>query len=132
MTPSASGTIEQVMAYVDGDPSRAQEAYDLETSKPKPRATLVNALVQAGAKAPRVTPDEASTDASTEEAPVEAERDAENLLEQELGAEPIAMEGGTCETCQKPIDDNEIGLLSRTRFGKWQCTTCYIAQVSNK
>jgi len=142
VTPSISGTIEEVLAYVDGDLTRAQEAYDLESGKSKPRATLINSLIQAGAKPTvtpvtpdegEVTPAESTADSPSEgSAAVAADKEAEQLLEEKLGAVPIAIENGTCETCEQPIDDQEIGLLSRTRFGKWQCTKCYIAQVSNK
>lgn len=45
-------TIEQVMTYVNGDPTRAQEAYNLEAAKAKPRVTLLDELLAAGATAP--------------------------------------------------------------------------------
>lgn len=38
------GTADEVLAWVDGDPDRAEDAIELETAKDKPRQTLLKKL----------------------------------------------------------------------------------------
>jgi hypothetical protein len=47
-----TGTISDVLSWVDGDPARAQAALDVELAKSSPRVTLLDHLehVIAGAK----------------------------------------------------------------------------------
>lgn len=134
--PDKEGTVEQVMAYVDGDLTRAQEVYDLEQEKKKPRATLVNALVNMGARpaAPvvtipsdepeaEVTPDEPAADVP------EADAVVADVLGGEVLTEEVDGETAPCEECGKPIDDHDIAVLSKTRFGRWLCVDDYIGET---
>lgn len=153
--PKVDGTIEQVQAYtVDGtDLTKVQEAYNLEYAREKPRATLVNWLVNKGAQptgnltaaaqevqtpvqnetpqqvAPPVTSEAPTADNTSTEA------QALELVKEELGGEVKTVtdtatgEVAPCEECQKPIDDPDIALLSKTRFQRWLCVSDYIVET---
>lgn len=149
--PKVDGNIEQVQAYtVDGtDLAKVQEAYGLEYAREKPRATLVNWLVNKGAKtaAPaaevqtpvqNVAPEQVAAPV-TSEAPAadnsSTEAQALELVKEELGGSITTVNdtatGDTapCEECQKPIDDPDIALLSKTRFQRWLCVSDYITET---
>lgn len=155
--PKVDGTIEQVQAYVGDDLAKVQEAYNLEAQRDKPRATLVNWLVNKGAKTsgylqeaePEVqTPvqndaPEAPTQAPTEPVTPDAvqadnpptEEQALDTVKEVLGGEVVTeVTTGTndtapCEECGKAIDDSDIALLSKTRFQRWLCVSDYIAET---
>lgn len=144
--PKVDGTIEQVMAYVGQDKAKAQEAYDLEVQRPKPRTSLVNYLQNQGAQQKvQVQTDvqtdqpEPATQAVTSE-PVAAdtpptEEQALETVKEVLGGEVIAEEPTPdgpekpCEECGKPVDDPDIAVLSRGRFDRWLCVADYIAET---
>lgn len=73
-TPDPGGTIEQVMAWVGEDLGRAQQAYDAEMAKSKPRSSLINTLTTKGAKTheqpAQGAPDPNQTPVQTPPAPV--------------------------------------------------------------
>jgi hypothetical protein len=153
--PKVNGTIEEVQAYTqDGaDLDKVQEAYNLESQRDKPRATLVNWLVNKGAKTagylqtqePAVqTPVQNETPQQvappvTSEAPAadnsQTEAQAVELVKEELGGEVTGVvttgtdQPAPCEECNKPIDDPDIALLSKTRFSRWLCVSDYIAET---
>lgn len=145
-TPIAdpNGTIPQILAYVDGDAERAQEIYDAESEKPKPRLTLINALIELGAQPEPVMPElpeevaEPVDTAPASSAPEPADQGtgdptvmakAEETVYRILGGVPVD-ENGTvkpCEQCGNPVDDTDIAQLAKTRFQRWLCTDDYVA-----
>lgn len=152
VVPDLHGTIEQILAYVEGDLSKVQEAYDIEVAKDKPRSSLVDKLTSKGAAhtAPEVVetpvdvqtpvqteaPAEAPAEVTPEPTPVDAaptEEQAIETVQEVLGGEVTSQadaDTGPCEKCGKnPVDDIDIARLSRTRFGKWLCVTDYIAET---
>jgi hypothetical protein len=137
----ANGTIEQILAYVGDDLVKVQEVYDRESAKDKPRATLINALSNKGAKdAPAVQAD-VETDAAADEVPVTPDdttadptKAEEELLVEALDARVVDIldgdgEQALCEECNGPIDDQDIAVLSRSRFKRWLCVSDYIAET---
>lgn len=146
--PKVNGNIEEVQAYTqDGaDLAKVQEAYNLEAQREKPRATLVNWLVNKGAKTAGTlqTPVQNETPQQvappvTSEAPAadnsQTEAQAVELVKEELGGEVTGVvntgtdQPAPCEECNKPIDDPDIALLSKTRFSRWLCVSDYIAET---
>lgn len=127
--PKVDGTIEQVKAYVGDDLAKAQEAFNLESSRDKPRAGLISWLTNKGAREiqtpvqeqpaevtpepaqAEVTPVAAQADASTTEAPAEAPAE------------------GKCEACGNAVDDLDIATLAQTRFGQRLCVNDYILRT---
>jgi len=136
--PDINGTIEQVLAYIGDDLTKVQEAYDLETAKPKPRLTLVNALINKGAKVPTSVQ---NPESEPPEAPVTqpgpaaesptTEEEAIQLVKEELGAVPLDADGKPtpCEECGEPVDDEDIATLSSSRFRRRLCVADYIAET---
>jgi hypothetical protein len=136
--PDINGTIEQVLAYIGEDLTKVQEAYDLETAKPKPRLTLVNALINKGAKVPTSVQ---NPESEPPEAPVTqpgpaaesptTEEEAIQLVKEELGAVPLDADGKPtpCEECGEPVDDEDIATLSSSRFRRRLCVADYIAET---
>lgn len=146
VVPDVNGTIEQVLAFAGDDLAKIQEAYDTESARPKPRQTLINNLVGKGARtetqtpvstpesAPVSTPDAAPAVVTPEVKAADPTDQAETLVTDALAAEVIDIqdaEGNTepCEECSGPIDDQDIAVLSRTRFGRWLCVNDYIAET---
>lgn len=141
-TPDRDGTIEQVLAYIGGDLAKAQEVYDLEMAKPKPRVSLINQLTNLGVTvqtpvqnqptqdaAPEAGPEVTPEPAGAEDDPTEQQ--AMVTLQEQLGAVPVD-ESGTplpCEVCGKAIDDEDIATLSKSRFNKRLCVQDYIAET---
>jgi hypothetical protein len=143
-TLDIKGSIDNILAYVEDSPERAQEAYDAETAKSSPRSSLIAALVERGAvpaavEVPEVTealavdePVEAPVDETSEpSAPETAEEKAVAVAQEVLGAAVI--DGGEkvepCEECGGEIDDMDIAVLSRSRFKRWLCVNDYIKQT---
>jgi hypothetical protein len=131
IVPDLNGKIDQVLAYVEGDLAKVQEAYDLEIAKEKPRQTLVSALLSKGATEAQevVTPESQDADSSEVDALVEAEQ----VVAEKLGGEVVTvLDSDTtapCEKCGGAIDDQDVAVVSRTRFSKWLCVDCYIAET---
>ena len=154
ITPDINGTIAQVLAYVGDDPVRAQEAYDAEVERSRPRQTLLNSLQDYGAKPPAVEPilpeaivepvaqfvetpapiaqaTAVATEPPTVQSPEEpsaALAKAEEVVYQILGGVPVDDNGVVkpCEACGNPVDDTDIAQLAKSRFGHWFCTQDYI------
>lgn len=136
--PKVDGTIEEVKAYVVDDLTKIQEAYDLESSKDKPRKGLIDHLVSVGAQVqtpaenqtvevqPAVTQDEPVVDDSS------VEQQAMTTITEALGeVEVISDEinaNALCEECGNKIDDVDLATLGKTRFGRILCVTDYIAE----
>ena len=141
VSPKIDGTIEQVLAYVGDDLGRAQEAYDLESAKEKPRNSLTDKLFTKGAKVhPDRTPDAVQTPVEIPATPAVTPRltvadaittavPAVSAIQAGLGGEVISEEvtgDAPCEQCNNPVDDLDIAALSKTRFGRWLCVNDYI------
>jgi hypothetical protein len=145
IVPDINGTIEQVLAYVADDLARVQEAFDQESGKAKPRQTLLNALINKGAKVPTAvqiadTPPPAAPVAEpvapvTQPAPAAevptTEEQAVQLLQEGLGAVPLGADGqpAPCEECGNAVDDEDIATLSSSRFKRRLCVADYIAET---
>lgn len=140
--PKVDGTIEQVLAYIGEDLAKVQEAYDAEQKRDKPRATLVNTLINKGAKVqthvtndpPQQVPVPVTSVAPEAETPPTEEQVLDTVKEV-LGGEVVAEvetpDSGQkpCEECGKDIDDGDIAVLSRGRFNRWLCVADYIAET---
>ena len=143
--PKIDGTIDQVVAYVGSDIAKAQEAYNLEISKDKPRAGLIEKLVARGAqpKAPEVqTPVENAAPAApqpevtqaSEQADVPSTEKAIENVQEGLGGEVVAQEdqpNDPCEQCGRPVDDLDIAKLSKARFNRWLCVSDYLVATKS-
>lgn len=141
------GSIDSVLAYVENNAERAQEAYDAEMGRTSQRSSLLSALVERGAKpvvaeVPEVTEalavddtvQETSNVAETvqETAPIVDTSDPVSVAQEILGATVVEGEGekvDPCEECGGEIDDMDIAVLSRSRFKRWLCVSDYIKQT---
>ena len=145
--PDKDGTAVQVMAYVDGDLGRAQEVYEAELARSKPRTTLLAQLENLGVKTRAVqthVQNEAAEEPQTApETPVtppppaaetpSTEEQAISAVEEVLGGEKVSETGPhgepLCEECGKPTDDADIANLAQSRFGRTLCVADYIAET---
>lgn len=143
VVPDLEGTAKQVMAYAGDNLLTIQEAYDAELRRPRPRSSLLAALQGKGAVVPSDEPEPAP---AVQEEPVAQESEpvtpatpevddvganAVKLLEREFNAIQIDEDGKAqpCEQCGNEVEDRDIALLSRSRFGRWLCLTDYLAQT---
>lgn len=138
------GTIDEVLAYVQDDLAKVQEAFDLEAAKDKPRKGLIEKLEGLGAKQ---TPVQNATPATPSAPPTEAvtptpeaadtpptEDEAIKTVEERLGAETVSedlREDAPCSVCGKPIDDYDLAKLGLKRFQKVLCVQDYLAEIRN-
>ena len=136
-TPSLDGTIDAVRAYVGDDLTLAQEAYEKELAREKPRSSLITWLENMGVKV------QTSVETTGPEQPVETvtqpsgtadaeptEEQAVETLKETLGAERIIEKDVTpCEACGDPIDDEDLAQLGLKRFDKVYCVKDYLAQI---
>lgn len=142
--PKVDGTIEQVRAFVGDDRGRAQQAFDVERDRERPRATLLDWLVARGAMTPETATTQVQTavenDAAGQEpasvTPPPAEADAPVTEQQAISTvtevaggtvvEQIDTEDGPCEVCGNPVNDLDIARLSKVRYGQWLCVDDYV------
>jgi hypothetical protein len=138
--PKVDGTIEEVLAYVGDDMTKAQEAFDLEVAKETPRKSLITRLENVGAK-PDTTQTDVETQASDEpaaevestptpaDAPSSEDEAKVKLLEDTLGAEVVSdtiNANAKCEVCGNQIDDIDLAELGQKRFNKILCVQDYL------
>lgn len=133
--PKVDGTIDQVMAYVENDLAKVQEAYDLESAKgDDARTSLIAKLEGLGAKSAVPTAVETQPEPVTSEQPAAdtpTEDEALATAQEALGAEVIGEElapDAPCSVCGKPIDDYDLAKLGVKRFQKILCVNDYLAE----
>jgi hypothetical protein len=140
-----NGTIEEVLAFVDRDKVKAQKAYDLEVKKAKPRVRLLEQLTSWGAvfqETPEnlVPVDEPNPPfkkvavvASTEPTPNEQEQEHVDVAIEQLNAivTDVQVDGevAPCEECGAAVNDSDIAVLGKSRFGRWLCVSDYIKET---
>ena len=67
-------------------------------------------------------------------APEVSEEQGQANVEAVLGGRLVTEEDGEgkvrpCEECGNPVDDEDIAVLSQSRFKRWLCVSDYIAET---
>lgn len=149
VVPNIRGTAEEVMAYVGDDLAKVQEAYDLELTRLnaagelKPRKTVLDKLIAKGAQVQTSVENSASTEPVaevTQSAPIadvpSTEDEAIGVIEESLGKVEVISTAinanALCEECGNQIDDVDLALLGKNRYGRVLCVADYLAEGKKK